>query len=610
MSTTLLQELHQETRRLYIAGSDLAAGDFRLKRLLPQFRQLGERSAVFKRLGEGIAALVEPADAAEPSAVKLQELALLLESVLYTQGATAPDGEPGPIAANPVNAGTTLSYRRLAPIREALTTTGGGRYEIVVEAFKEGAFQDLRLLPLAIRALDDPYSEIADYAAATLLPSYGPGIAGLLAAQLDLQGGKSEVRKLKVIGAAGGSGWKELLFTAAKEGKEAIRTTAMEFLAGDAEALPHLLEWSRESRSSIRKAAYAALAAGGSQEGEDRIMEAFGGKDREAAAEAVAGMVSTALADRLTTLFHQELLKVEITPKDAKESEKLWSKLQPFIIALRASDSPELLEAYRYVLRNFQLFAPVGSSSLVNRAAGYVEENGTFEDLPILQELELQHVVYAHQHFHLARRLLAPAELYQRFTGSQLDVLKSLGSKKKVHREQVLLGAIEVLVLRREWTQVERIWEGSGLQHSAEYIMPSEEELGTWDPRWLDWLLARGSLKLVSAFARPGQPKAQHFLLQHLNSLEQRDRNEMVPILLQGLERTGMPLDERLEQLVLLLEQEKKYYRPYDFDRYLFGMLLELPASYAGRIEALLPRYQYDARKQLEYVLQQLKAKS
>lgn len=41
MSTALLQELHQEIRRLYIAGSGLAAGDFRLKRLLPQFQQLG-----------------------------------------------------------------------------------------------------------------------------------------------------------------------------------------------------------------------------------------------------------------------------------------------------------------------------------------------------------------------------------------------------------------------------------------------------------------------------------------------------------------------------------------------------------------------------------------
>ncbi|WP_151734694.1 HEAT repeat domain-containing protein ['Paenibacillus yunnanensis' Narsing Rao et al. 2020] len=608
MSTTLLQELHQETRRLYIAGSDLAAGDFRLKRLLPQFRQLGERSAVFKRIGEGIAALVEPEASAEPPAVKLQELALLLESVLYTQGTSTPEGSPGPIETVPVRTRTTLAYRRLAPIRDALTTSGGGRYEIIMEAYKEGAFQDLRLLPLAIGALDDPYSEIADYAMTTILPSYGQDIAGVLAGQLDLQGGKNDVRKLKVIGAAGGPEWRGLLLSAAKDGKEAIRTTAIEFLAGEADVVPLLLEWSRESRSAIRKAAYAALAEGGSVEGEERIMEAFAGKDREAAGEAVCGKVSAGLARRLTALFHTELNQVEAPPKDGKDSEKLWSRLQPFITALRGLQSPELLEAYRHVLRNYKRFAPVGGSSLLTRAASYVEKHGTYEDLQLMQELEREHVVYAHQHFHLARRLLAPAELYHSFAGSLLETLKNLGSKRKNQREHILLDAIEALVLRREWRQVERVWEGSGFYNSLDYLMPGEEELDTWDARWLDWFVARGSLKLTAAFARPGHSGAQSFMLKHLGTLEQRDRNELVPILFQGLERTGMPLPERQELLVSLLEQEKRYYRPYDFDGVLFGMLLELPASYAGRIEALLPRYQYEARKQLAYVLGQVQA--
>lgn len=87
MSTALLQELHQEVNRLYIAGSELAAEDFRLKRLLPQFQQLGERAPIFKRLGEGIVAVIEP-DHSEgsSSAQNLQELSVLLSSVLYTQG--------------------------------------------------------------------------------------------------------------------------------------------------------------------------------------------------------------------------------------------------------------------------------------------------------------------------------------------------------------------------------------------------------------------------------------------------------------------------------------------------------------------------------------------
>jgi hypothetical protein len=156
---------------LYIAGSELAAGDFRLKRLLPQLQELGERSPVFKRLGEGVAALLEPGSTEEASpGVQLQELTLLLESVLYTQGVTTADGTPGPLPVRTFVLQTNQPYRKLAAVQQALSTTGSGRYEIVVDAYEEGVFQDLRLLPLAITALNDPYSEIAELAMTEILP--------------------------------------------------------------------------------------------------------------------------------------------------------------------------------------------------------------------------------------------------------------------------------------------------------------------------------------------------------------------------------------------------------------------------------------------------------
>lgn len=190
MSTALLQELHQEYRRLYIAGSELAAGDFRLKRLLPQFQQLGERSPVFKKLGEGITALIEAGspDSLAPG-IQLQENTLLLESVLYTQGTTSVEGTPGPLPVRKFTLQTNQTYRKLAPVIEALTTTGSGRYEIVLDAYKEGVFQDLRLLPLAVSALNDPYSELAEYAKNHILPSYGPEIAGYLLESFNPAGG-------------------------------------------------------------------------------------------------------------------------------------------------------------------------------------------------------------------------------------------------------------------------------------------------------------------------------------------------------------------------------------------------------------------------------------
>lgn len=127
MSTALLQELHQEVKRLYIAGSELAAEDFRLKRLLPQFQQLGERAPIFKRLGEGIVAVIEP-DPSEgsSSAQSLQELNVLLSSVLFTQGATSPDGDLLEVQVHPLKLPTQFSYRKLSAVQMALKTRGEG----------------------------------------------------------------------------------------------------------------------------------------------------------------------------------------------------------------------------------------------------------------------------------------------------------------------------------------------------------------------------------------------------------------------------------------------------------------------------------------------------
>lgn len=126
MSTTLLQELQGELRRLYIAGSDLAAEDFRLKRLEPKLAQLGERAPVFKKLAEGVAALTGPSDP-EARAVRLQDVSLLLNSVLSTQGATAAEAQVVTEREkdNELPELTTMhSYRQLAEVQNALSESG------------------------------------------------------------------------------------------------------------------------------------------------------------------------------------------------------------------------------------------------------------------------------------------------------------------------------------------------------------------------------------------------------------------------------------------------------------------------------------------------------
>jgi len=612
MSTALLQELHQEVRRLYIAGSDLAAGDFRLKRLLPQFQQLGERAAVFKRLGEGIHSLVEPGSAQGPAAsVQLQELTLLLESVLYTQGVAAPDGEPAALQNPSFALDTKLPYRRLAPVRQALTTSGGGRHEIIIEAYKEGMFQDLRLLPLAIAALNDPYNEIAEFAVNDILPSYGPEIARHLMAGLDLSGGKSEVRKLRVVAKTGTGEVAGKVLEAAWNGTDDIRVAAIECLAGQEEYTADMLEWTKDKKKVVREAAYAALAAGATPHGRERLYEAFTGKDRGLAADALAKWPSAELTERLAVLFSEELRQAPASGEngDEKKIAALWNSIEPYLTVFAGVRSPQLDEIFSYVLREHARFSSLGWTPLIDFAAQYKEKSANDEALTLLQELESGDARYLPNHFRAAQLVLSPKELYKRFTGSILDKLKSIVSKEANQRDQKLLETItrqidsqEVVIYKVSWNESRRDRLLSRELKSADKIAAQ------WDSRWLDWFIERDAMDMVCAFARPGHGGVRSYLLGKLQEQgNHRRSHDYIQHIFMGLERAGMEESRRLELLISTLENDRNYH-PYVFDFYLFNMMLSFPASYIGRLEGLRSIYRYECIQQLDFLIGRLQS--
>lgn len=613
MSTALLQELHQELRRLYIAGSELAAGDFRLKRLLPQFQQLGERAPVFKKLGEGVAAIVEPGSSeAKSPGVQLQELTLLLESVLYTQGTTAADGTPGPLPARSIKLQTRQPYRKIGAVQQALTTTGSGRYEIVVDAFKEGVFQDLRLLPLAVEALNDPYSELADYAMTNILPSYGTAIAGYLFESFNPAGGRSEVRKLEVIGRVAAAAHLDEIYQVAGHGSDEVRAAAIRLLAGHGQYIPALLEWTADKKKGIREAAYAALATGGSTEGGEKLIEAFvKKKDREMVAGVLAGGHSEEVTANLAALFMEELQQAPQNNADPKLAETAWNSLAPFLTALHYVRSPKLDEIYTFVLQQYPRFSSMGWIPLIDRAAFYKERTPDGAGLEELEELDKQSVRFLPNYFRVARQTLTPKELYKRFGGTFMDKLKSLvikDTKDAAQRARLLIGIIEeqILDVRRLSNEVE--WDSSGVRHwHYRDMLPAEEIAAAWDPRWLDWFIQHDAVNLVCAFARPDHQDARTYLLGKLQEPSKRRSNELIPNLFKGLERAGVPEPERLELLMEALENNKNN-SAYTFDYYLFQQIERLPSTYADRLEAIVPKYRYECRQQLQYVLDCLRS--
>src|SRR5215471_11650178 len=91
MSLALIQESAKEVRRLAIAGSPLAVGDFRLKKLIAPLESAGAKAPVFAQVAKAISDLVNGKEA--DSAANLLSLSTLLNAILYTQGQTGAEGE-------------------------------------------------------------------------------------------------------------------------------------------------------------------------------------------------------------------------------------------------------------------------------------------------------------------------------------------------------------------------------------------------------------------------------------------------------------------------------------------------------------------------------------
>lgn len=609
MSTALLQELAQEVRRLYIAGSELAAGDFRLKRLLPQFEQLGERAPVFKKLGEGIAALIEPsAHQAQTSAEHLQDLGLLLGSVLRTQGTSSPDGEMTVVHSRPTTLSTKLSYRKLAAVQEALTTTGSGRYEVVVHAFEEGMFQDLRLLHYAIGALNDPYVDIAELAMNQILPSYGLQILPHLIETFDPAGGKLETRKLRVIGQIGGAEAADLIFQAAETGADDVRVTAIGLLAGYEQYEEALVTWTKDKKKPIREAAYHALAEGGSKAAAERLYEAFSGKDIQLAAEASRKCRSTLLTERLVQDLDAALKQAPEVKEDKKKAEALWNRIQHFLKALDGKRSDELYQIFAEVTNQYTFFMSFGWMDIFDDAAYYLEHTNSEEALALLYELEQHNIRYVPYAFRAAFRLLSPAQLYDRYVESMRNKWKMKINKDLVKRKQQLLSSIEHQVISRDYKSYPMVWSSSRemtSMYSVEMV-PVEQIAVQWDSRWIDWFIEQNALELACAFARPGHTASEQFLIRKLED-NPEFRNKFAGLILSGLQRIGAS-DAVLSEALMTALEDKRNSNCYIFEPNVFEQLLRLPASYQERLGAVLPKYKYTAGEQLEYVLRMIQA--
>ena len=259
MSLALIEECAKEVRRLAIAGSPLAVGDFRLKKLIPPLEQAGGKVPVFAQVAKSIGDLVNGKEADSPA--NLLSLSTLLNAILYTQGQSSTDGDFRELEVFATNCFSTRTTARvLKPLVEALTSSGGGRFEVIKAACDRGAFNDLRLIDPAIQALGDNYPELADLVAQKILPGYGAGIVPRLKGPLELKGKKHDARKLAVMHELDPAGTLALCKTALEDGSPDVKAAAIACLGKHEDCLPLVLEQANAKNKLLRAAALEALA--------------------------------------------------------------------------------------------------------------------------------------------------------------------------------------------------------------------------------------------------------------------------------------------------------------------------------------------------------------
>ncbi|SCW63134.1 hypothetical protein SAMN04487970_102217 [Paenibacillus tianmuensis] len=581
MSLQVLTDLHQEVRRLYIAGSSVATGDLRLSRLLPQLRKLGENAPVFNRLADAVQLVTEAKP--EQASVKLLELGTLLHSILYTQGRTEAQGTLEDVQVTDTRGVTAVPYRKMKTLIEALTERGPGRLEVIRQGYEDSLFQDFRTHIPAVAALEDGYTEIAEFMHDEVIPSIGPAVVPILYRQLNLQGGKGDARKLSLIHRLQGPTIAGLILQAAGEGSAEVRIAAVDILGDYPELEDVVLEKSYERKKEIRRAALSALSRLGTGRAADRLFEALMGKDRELAVAPIQACFHPTLTQRILDQaeawlngFDGSFVKTEAVEQLSVAVQCLKGKndeaVRVFLEKLVSSPAfmvkemaPEQSYAIRLLLDMKRLESYRFVESLYRRWGG-------------------KYISYS---FQAALHCLSPEEVYDKFAPLVRRDKQQALAKELLHTLHYDLTKDLYLTVYRE---------------------ADDSSAVSWDPRWVHLFVDINEEELVCRFVREPDTKVVDYLLKKVRVAPQFMKSRTVSLFIALFKIGHEETPELLMQALEASEGKREFY--YSGLEKLVMMSL-LPGSYAERLEKFAHQLAYESMKQqvLE-VAERLKTKT
>lgn len=582
MSIPVLIQTYDEVRRLAIAGSVVAPGDFRLKKLATPLEQAGQKAPVFAKVGQSVNRLVESNE--KTSAIALLELATLVNAILYTQGETGIEGELKPIET--INLGrpkTQASARILKPLQDALTTTGSGRLELIRQAYERGAFHDLRLISSALTALDDTYSEIGDLVAQKILPLYGRAILPRLQATFDPKGRSGHVRRLVLMHRLDPETARPYLQRSLDEGSQEVRIAAIGCLGDLPDDLPFLLEQAKAKAKDVRTAALKALGSSGADDAAKVLCQAIESADFALAVEPIRASRNRAL----TALLHEAAEKqsgalLSGTEKDAKKLGKQNERMCLILECLRGRDDKKteqlLLQLFGQAGRLTAIKGEPSGKDVFERLLAIMADGPTIVQAALVEAHATLPADLLGHAFVAACRSCKSADVFAKFSPyltAKVDEKKKARDPAYAKREAI----IELLVKSRTWS-----WH----YDAALGNKPEFKWISGLDPKWLDLAVKLGRADLVEALAVPGHAKA-NVLLATLFQQELKESGVSFDLagILDAMIRVGHPgaTDATIE-LIMRSAKNPDCYRGF----WLGPLILHLPKAEAlPKLEALLP---------------------
>ncbi len=349
MNLNPLYELKERLESCMIAGLSLLSGDFRLVRAVEQMEPLSKASPVFQKIYTSAKTLCGTCE--NPADVLLDTLALV-DAVLATQAAVGTAGEIRPLTVSDGAAGmggtySNAPYSQLAPLIEALTTSGSGHYSQVVDTYERNPeiFSDYRLRSYLVKGLNAGYAELAERLE-EWLGQMDASFLSLLKQGFDPKGKKEMVRRIHVVEAIAGASENDWYLSLLDQAQKEVRVAAVLALRHSQENYEILQELVKTERGNGKKAALWALARMEGTDNTEFWEKQLKEKPGEAA-EYLAFIQSDAISDLIADAVCEAFEGLGRQGNGYLVTEKEQKKLESLFHAMLGKASDKIQDIYR-----------------------------------------------------------------------------------------------------------------------------------------------------------------------------------------------------------------------------------------------------------------------